>query len=518
MIIKFFLMAMTIASIINTAFINTALAQTKLAQTNTAETEIANHFASIQNDPGKLLVFLQAMPKGGDLHYHHQSGGGSMAENLIRYGHGEHFCIHPANDTIYQNTHCSKEYLLDNVPLNSALYNTIINAWSMRNFYPINESGHDHFFAVFAKINAIAEAHNAEILAETRNRAGEQNESYLELMVIPDGNASGMLGKKIGWNPDFSVMRKTLLTHGLNNIVVTMQKNMTLIESKEKNILACGTLQAMPGCQVTVRYLYEALREQPPEQVFAQLLAAFEIANNDPRFVGINLVQPEDGYISMRDYHLHMEMIGFLHHLYPNVPISLHAGELNSNIVPPEGLHFHIREAVEIAHAERIGHGVDIAFETNADDLLKEMANKHILVEINLSSNDAVLNVKNEDHPLPLYMSYHVPIALSTDDEGIIRTTRTLEYQKAILRYHLSYATIKEWVRNSINYSFLPGKSIWKDTTYQHLVTDCATDVLGSKSLSSTCRQFIETNEKAKMQWDLENRFLQFENQMGKTL
>jgi adenosine deaminase len=291
-----------------------------------------------------------------------------------------------------------------------------------------------------------------------------------------------------------------------------MQQEMNTIEAKEKKILACGTLQAQSGCQVTVRYLYEGLREQPPEQVFAQLLAAFELANKDPRFVGINLVQPEDGYISMRDYHLHMEMIEFLHRLYPKVHIALHAGELSASLVPPEGLQFHISEAVQIAHAERIGHGVDIAFEKNADILLKEMAKKHILVEINLSSNDAVLNVKDQNCPLPLYLSYHVPIALSTDDEGIIRTTLTLEYQKAILKYHLSYITVKNVVRNSLQYSFLPGKSLWSDDAYQHIVSVCAADTIGSASLSATCQQFLKNNEKAKLQWDLENRFLQFEN------
>jgi adenosine deaminase len=483
-----------------------------LAETKPAETNIETYFTSIQNDPLKLLLFLEDMPKGGDLHYHHQSGGGSMAENLIRYGKGEHFCIDPKNNTVYQNPQCSKENLLDNVPLNTSLYNAIINSWSMRNFHSMNESGHDHFFSAFAKMDAIAEAHNAEILAETANRAGQQNESYLELMMVPDSNASGILGKKIGWNADFSLMRKRLLAEGLNPIVTRMQQNMNMIEAKEKNILACDTLQAEPGCHVKVRYLYEAFREQPPEQIFAQLLAAFEIATQDPRFVGINLVQPEDGFISMRDYHLQMEMIAFLHNVYPNVHIALHAGELNSSLVPPEGLRFHIREAVEIGHAERIGHGVDIAFETHADQLLKEMANQHILVEINLSSNDVIFNVKETDHPLPLYLNYHVPIALSTDDEGIIRTTLTFEYQKAILRYHLSYPTIKNIVRNSIQYSFLPGKSLWKDNIYQHIVTDCATDTLNSKTLSLTCQRFLQANDKANMQWDLESRFLQFEN------
>ncbi len=53
------------------------------------------------------------------------------------------------------------------------------------------------------------------------------------------------------------------------------------------------------------------------------------------------------------------------------------------------GLCCHIRLAVEQAHAERIGHGVDIMYEDRPTELLKEMAAKHILVEINLTSNDA---------------------------------------------------------------------------------------------------------------------------------
>ena len=79
--------------------------------------------------------------------------------------------------------------------------------------------------------------------------------------------------------------------------------------------------------------------------------------------MGINFVRPEDDYVAMRDYTLQMKMIGYLHSVYPNVHISLHAGELALGLVPPEGLRFHIRQAVELAHAERIGHGVDVMHE-----------------------------------------------------------------------------------------------------------------------------------------------------------
>ena len=44
-----------------------------------------------------------------------------------------------------------------------------------------------------------------------------------------------------------------------------------------------------------------------------------------------------------------MRMLDFLHGIYPNVHISLHAGELAMGLVPPEGLRFHIRESIEKA-------------------------------------------------------------------------------------------------------------------------------------------------------------------------
>ncbi len=62
-----------------------------------------------------------------------------------------------------------------------------------------------------------------------------------------------------------------------------------------------------------------------------------------------------------------MRMLAYLHERYPKVHISLHAGELVQGLVPPEGLRFHIRDSVEIAHAERIGHGVDVMNETNPE-------------------------------------------------------------------------------------------------------------------------------------------------------
>jgi adenosine deaminase len=216
----------------------------------------------------------------------------------------------------------------------------------------------------------------------------------------------------------------------------------------------------------------------------------------------------------MRDYKLHMQMVGFLHQLYPKVHISLHAGELNSTLVPIAGLRFHIRDAIETAHAERIGHGVSVVYENEAKQLLKEMTDREIMVEINLTSNEEILGITGKNHPLPLYLNYHVPVALSTDDEGVLRTNLTEQYQKAVNTYHLSYSALKMLARNSISYSFLPGKNLWEGRQYHKIVTVCHNDFLGAKTPSAKCQAFLNSNERARMQWELERRFSEFENNL----
>jgi adenosine deaminase len=214
----------------------------------------------------------------------------------------------------------------------------------------------------------------------------------------------------------------------------------------------------------------------------------------------------------MSDYDLHMKMLEFLHGVYPKVHISLHAGELAPGLVPPEGLCCHIRLAVEQAHAERIGHGVDVMYEDRPYDLLKEMAAKHVMVEINLTSNDLILGVAGKDDPLPIYRRFGVPVALSTDDEGVSRIDLTHEYVRAVETYALTYADLKQMVRTSIEHSFLPGASLWRDPDrFNRPVATCAHDTLGAGPRSPACAEFLQSSERARQQWELERRFRAFE-------
>ncbi len=134
-----------------------------------------------------------------------------------------------------------------------------------------------------------------------------------------------------------------------------------------------------------------------------------------------------------------MRMFRFFHARYPKVKLSLHAGELTLGMVPPAALRSHIRDAIEIGGASRIGHGVDIPYETDAPQLLARMARDRIAVEINLTSNDTILGVSGRNHPLALYRAAGVPVVLSTDDEGVSRSDMTNEYLRAATEQGLRY-------------------------------------------------------------------------------
>jgi adenosine deaminase len=269
-----------------------------------------------------------------------------------------------------------------------------------------------------------------------------------------------------------------------------------------------------------VRSIYQVLRAFAPEQVFAQTLLGFETVqasidekgSHDGSFVGINFVQPEDAYVAMRDYNVQMQMLKYLHSVYPQVHISLHAGELAPGLVPPEGMRFHIRQAVELAHAERIGHGVDVLYEDDAPALLKEMAAKHTMVEVNLSSNEGILEIKGAQHPFANYRAAHVPVALSTDDEGVSRIDITHEYVRAALDYHLSYADLKQLTRTGMEHDFLAGSSLWAaPDAFTAPAAACKGQALGGEKPSAACKTFLDNNEKASAQWELERRLREFE-------
>jgi len=481
---------------------------------------------AVHGGPLTLHAFLAGFPKGADLHVH--LSGAIYAETFIRDAGEDGLCVDSA-ELKFTKSPCTGALVpaarLSGV-LSSAdqdLYDRLIDAFSMRSFVPTaGFSGHDQFFSTFGRFGGIDKRHTGEWVDEAASLAAAQNQQYLELMQTPPFGHAATIAHEIGWpddsaNVNFAQMRQALLDHGLRDDMAADRDNVRDAEAARRKLEHCDTAQAAPACKVEIRYIYQVLRGFAPEQVFAQTLLGFEtiaqsMEAHEGGFVGINFVQPEDGFISMRDYTLQMKMLDYLHSVYPKVRISLHAGELAPGLVPPAGLRFHIREAVEVGHAQRIGHGVDAMYEDDPHSLLKELAKKHVMIEVNLSSNEGILGVKGAEHPFPLFRAAHVPVALSTDDEGVSRIDITHEYVRAALDYHLSYRDLKQLARTGLEHNFLPGESLWAaPDDFASAAAACRSAQLGGEKPAAGCKAFLEGSEKAAAQWELERRFKEFE-------
>ena len=477
-----------------------------------SEQRTERYFQSVRNQPERLQAFLKSMPKGADLHTH--LSGAVYAETFVSWAAQTGTCVDPSTFTLSQQCNKTQVKLSKNLSKNDPVfYRKLIDAWSTRNWEHSGKSGHDQFFATFGRWGTLT-VRAGEMLAEVRSRAAEGNVSYLEIMITPDGGESRKMADGLNWQESFSEMRQQLLKAGLIEKVVAVGKHtLDQAEQKANEELRCGQPQSNKGCDVEVRYIFQVGRTNSAAQVFAQMLAAFEIANHDSRVVGLNLVQPEDNPVAMRDFRLQMQMLDYFRSIYSRARITLHAGELAPGLVPPEGLLFHIRESVLVGHAERIGHGVDLMHETDMDQLLREMVARNVMVEICLTSNDVVLGVRGEKHPLRKYLAAGVPVALATDDEGVARSEITREYLKAVEDHNLGYLELKRMARTSLDHAFISGDSIWKNFHTSELTPACSADRPESEVLSAQCHQFLNSNKKAALQWRLEKSLHSFEAQ-----
>lgn len=500
--------------------------QTKPASAPTVtapERRAALSIESLRNSPLELRNLLLKMPKGSDLHNHLY--GAIYAETWIRNAAEDNMCLDAAGIRGTFNVYSRAEgnppaCPAGKIPASDAfkdqqLYDHLVDAFSIRAFVPTpGITGHDHFFNTFARFGGISESHLGEWMDEVATRADRQNVQYMELMHTPPFSRTVKAAYEIGWKNDLAQFREALLAEdAVRSDVATARQQLDDAEADRAKRERCGQPDASSACRLQMRYLCQILRGFPKEQVFAHTVLCFEIASADPRYVGINMVMPEDGYHSMNDYAEQMRMVGFLHKLYPKVRITLHAGEIAPPMVTYEGLCCHIRLALEQAGAERIGHGVDVMYEQRPHELLHLMAAKHVMVEINLSSNDVILGVSGKDHPFPVYRKFGVPVSFSTDDEGVSRIDMTHEYVRAVQTYDLKYRDLKQMVRTGIEHIFLPGASLWAaPDKFTVPVAACAHDKLGSAKPSGGCASFLKTSERAQQQWELERRFTDFES------
>ncbi|MCU1625028.1 MAG: adenosine/AMP deaminase [Frankiales bacterium] len=470
-------------------------------------------FARAAKSPPMLRVLLQKMPKGGDLHNH--AGGSIYAEDLMTANAEAGGCYARSLQALTAGP-CNTPDLVAMKGLadkDADLWSDIVDALSTRRFdQGVGDpaiSGHRRFF--HRRFGPGAGPPAALGVAASLEAAARDNVFYLELMSGPRaGGAVAEASVLTAWDESQMARRLAGLAPMIADAVGKAKVEMDGVGRDARARLGCGAPAARPGCDVPLRYLVSVSRETKPENVFGQMAFDFALVMADPRFVGVNIAQPEDHPVSTRDYHLQMRMFAFFHKTYPTVKMTLHAGELALGLVAPRDLKFHIKEAVEVAGASRIGHGVDIAYEDDAAELLKRMARDHIAVEINLTSNDIILGVKGAAHPLALYLAAGVPVAIATDDQGVARSDMTNEYLRAVTEQGLSYSQLKKISRDSLTYSFLEGRSLW-DESGTRLSPPCTRVV---EQPTGACAALLKSSAKAAEQWKLERALAAYEKQV----
>ncbi len=140
------------------------------------------------------------------------------------------------------------------------------------------------------------------------------------------------------------------------------------------------------------------------------------------------------------------------------------------------------------------------------------MAVRHVMVEINLTSERRHPQLSGADHPLHAYLASHVPFALSTDDEGVSRIDLTHEYVKAADDQDLTYTELKQSTRAALEHSFLHGESLYvTPDDFAHRKTACAAAITAHSTPTRACQGLLDANEKAAQQWELERRFAVYE-------
>ncbi|MFJ7240603.1 adenosine deaminase [Streptomyces olivaceus] len=478
-----------------------------------AEADTDARMDAVLGDPRLAQEFFHRMPKGGDLHNH--LSGAVTTEYLVELAAEDGLCIDTATTTAVVPPCGPGTRPAADARTDRAFRDTIVRAWSMQDF-PADGNGHDHFFDTFGKFGEVTWRHRGKLLADVAGTVAEQNQFYLETLVTPASDGAKKLAAEVGWDPDLARLHGKLAANGgLDRLVAEAGRESDDADAEFRAAARCDTGSPQPACRIQVRWISQVSRGSSPERVFTQMALGMRLAERDDRFVAVNLVQPEDGETALRDYSLQMRMLQYLRGVYPEAHVTLHAGELWPGLVKPADLAFHIREAVDVARAERIGHGVDLVHEDDWQRTARTMAARETAVEVPFTSNAQILGVRGADHPFETYRAYGVPVVLATDDPGVSRIDIGHEYQYAADTYGLSYPELKDLARASLEYAFLPGTSLWQGNPTRdgyRPVSACRDTVLGAARPGADCRRLLSASPKAAAQWEQERASQRFES------
>lgn len=419
----------------------------------------------------ELNLFVTAMPKGGDLHHHYS--GSIYVETYLTWVAKYNYCVYREDDralniqkfrietTIAQLSDAVKALCIDadSIRQDNDFYRELLKRWSdidYANHYHEQRPPDQQFFDTFSYFGPVSSKEYHEGLMWIKRTAMNENVQYIETMLT----SGPSLAVSAQMNAMVDVLTSASNDNDVDRVLSEYSKtieNDASVNATIKNYVQMinAVADGINDADFTIRFQSYVTRGNEPSRVFASLFSCFSAAMRSDLIIGVNIVGPENGIVSMRDYTLHMKMFRFLKQRFSSVKLAMHAGELVLGMVPPEGLQSHIREAIEIAGASRIGHGIDIFYEHDAYQLLQKMRELNIVVEAVISSNAHILGIESEAHPMLLYKAHGVPLVIATDDAGVSRSSMSHEYLMFTDRYKPSYEELKTLVYNSIRFSFL---------------------------------------------------------------
>lgn len=478
---------------------------------------IDQRFECAKNSEPELIAFIRQMPKGADLHNHLS---GATYSDFILDSAEKNGLLYDLDTNQFFPSSQSNEHknsiTIAQLESNSVYLAQFLNTYSMRGWYSNTTNGHDHFFDTFNYMSSAKRSTN-DMLIEVVNRNIYENVKYLELMTnsLPDNyvNLFNNMPSDFDIKKLDAAYEQAMQIVKSNDFVINTSIK-SLLDARDKMLKDNG-ISIGPGKDIDVRYIQQLKRSTNDMRGF--FISAFYSAyamKVEKRIVGLNIVQAEDTPYSRKYFDAEMTIMDYIWNKMGKPSFTIHAGELELNGSPVEPMEDRISTTIEKGHALRIGHGVSVAWEKNVPKLLKEMKDKNILVEICLSSNESILGVEDNEHPFIMYRKAGVKTALSTDDEGVSRGNLTEEYVKAVQRYGLSYKDIKDLSRNSLEYSFLPGQSLYINGDYTKLRKEFEKILNVNYKINSKAQKLLEENPKMEREYTLERAYVQFENKL----
>ncbi len=423
----------------------------------------------IRPNRSALYGFFSMMPKGGDLHHHYS--GSVYAESYIDYVFKKNLYVNEetlqlSRDISNLPTNLQADWKkISDVKEPDKLKLKLLRAWSTRDFVKGAQSPDEHFFSTFSGFGVAGRDEQVKGLRELKRRAVNQKVSYIESLFLSVDTSGVQLSNEKDLDASFLRLQESKNDEALNVELEALfsaqnESIRAAADAHTKKVEGLHAASEVESPEFVLRFQNYVSRYKQPTDVFIDLCACFMSCDSSNIIVGVNIVSAENGETSMRDFWLHTMFFKFLETKFPKVKYAVHAGELVGGMVQPENLGTHIKQSLVLNNLKRIGHAVDIIYDNEFTHTIRKMQSKGVAVEINLTSNEFILGVADDLHPVEIYHRNGIPIVICTDDEGVLRTSITEQFALLAHRYKFSYGEVKALVRNSLLHAHIEDTAV----------------------------------------------------------